>query len=615
MSGRKSAASMPPRRRMARNYLVIWVDGSIDETNEDCRNTLAQLRAVVSDVNMCETPQQCVEFLNEIDDGKAFIISSGALGQHLVADIHGMPTVDAIYIFCGNKARHEPWAKDWSKIRGVFTSIKPICESLKKVAHECDHDSIPMSFVPKQMLTKGTASSDEQNHNQLPPNYMYSVIFKEIILEINDPDSKSMNTLVKYCREKNIPEQEINEFRHNYHSESAVWWYTKEIFLYGMLNRGLRSLDMEAMSKLGFFIRSLHLQLMQLHQEQLANFRKPFTVYRGQGMTKEDFQNLLDSKGGLLSFNNFLSTNVVGVIFIMTIDQSKLSTSNTPFALIDEHSAIPSEQEILFTMHTVFRVVEMKQTAKNNRLWEVQLTITDDNDSQLSTLTNRIKEEVQGSSGWYRMGQLMLTVGHFDQAEELYQELLKSASTDSERAHIYHQLGIKNYHQGKYQEAVKFYEKALEIKRKTLPEDDVSLAPTYSNIGIAYNNMGEYSKALEYYEKSTKILEISLPPTHPNLATSYNNIGGVYKNMGEYSKALEFYEKSLKIREISLPPTHPDLATSYNNIGTTYYGMGEYSKALSYLEKSLDICRKSLPATHPDIKSTMNSIAVVKKKL
>ncbi|CAF4300628.1 unnamed protein product, partial [Rotaria magnacalcarata] len=75
--------------------------------------------------------------------------------------------------------------------------------------------------------------------------------------------------------------------------------------------------------------------------------------------------------------------DVVGVIFIMTIDQSKISTSNTPFAMIDEHSAIPSEQEILFTMHTVFRVVEMKQTAKNNRLWEVQLAITDDNDPQL----------------------------------------------------------------------------------------------------------------------------------------------------------------------------------------------------------------------------------------
>ncbi|CAF2039119.1 unnamed protein product [Rotaria magnacalcarata] len=94
------------------------------------------------------------------------------------------------------------------------------------------------------------------------------------------------------------------------------------------------------------------------------------------------------------------------------------------------------------------------------------------------------------------MGKLMLKVGHFDQAEELYQELLKNASTDSDRALIYHQLGVMNYHQGKYQEAVKFYEKSLEIYRKTLPEDDASLAPTYSNIGGVYKNMGEYSKAL-----------------------------------------------------------------------------------------------------------------------
>ncbi|CAF1399460.1 unnamed protein product, partial [Rotaria magnacalcarata] len=144
----------------------------------------------------------------------------------------------------------------------------------------------------------------------------------------------------------------------------------------------------------------------------------------------------------------------------------------------------------------------MKQTANNNRLWEVQLAITDDNDPQLSTLTNRIKEEVQGSTGWHRMGQLMLKVGHSNQAEELYQELLKNASTDSKRAHIYHQLGWLKGDQGKYPEAVKFYEKSLEIKRKTLPEDYASLATSYNNIGGVYNNMGEYSKALEFYEKA-----------------------------------------------------------------------------------------------------------------
>ncbi|CAF1250286.1 unnamed protein product, partial [Rotaria magnacalcarata] len=337
-----SLNSTQTRRRMIQNYLVIWVDGTIDENNEDCRNVLAQLRAAVSEVNVCRTPEQCVECLNDIDDEKAFVIVSGYVGQQLVPAIHSMHVVYAIYIFCGNKARHDQWANEWSKIRGVFTSIKPICESLKKVGRDYDHESIPMSFIPKQTMIEGATGLDQKYLDQLPPTYMYSVIFKDIILEINDDDAKSIKALEIYCKKQNIREAEINELKRKYHQKSPIWWYTTEIFLYGMLNRGLRSLDMEAMSKLGFFIRSLHLQLKQLHQEQLANFRKPFTVYRGQGMTKEDFQNLLDSKGGLLSFNNFLSTSmerkvgmefvertlqknpdVVGVIFIMTIDQSK----------------------------------------------------------------------------------------------------------------------------------------------------------------------------------------------------------------------------------------------------------------------------------------------------
>ncbi|CAF5221597.1 unnamed protein product, partial [Rotaria magnacalcarata] len=194
-------------------------------------------------------------------------------------------------------------------------------------------------------------------------------------------------------------------------------------------------------------------------------------------------------------------------------------------------------------MHSVFRIVEITQTPSNSRLWEVQLTITDESDPQLAGLTDCIKEEISGE-GWERMGQLMLQVGHFDQAEELYNELLKDASTDSDIAYIYHELGRVRKGQGEYPEAVKFYEKSLEIKRKTLSEDDVSLADTYGNIGIVYKNMGEYSKALEYYEKANKIFEISLSPTHPDLATSYNNIGSVYDSMGEYSKALQYYEKS-----------------------------------------------------------------------
>ena len=52
---------------------------------------------------------------------EAFVISSGALGQHLVFDIHNMAQVHTIYIFCDNKQLHEGWANEWPKIEGVFT--------------------------------------------------------------------------------------------------------------------------------------------------------------------------------------------------------------------------------------------------------------------------------------------------------------------------------------------------------------------------------------------------------------------------------------------------------------------------------------------------------------
>ncbi|CAF3924735.1 unnamed protein product, partial [Rotaria sp. Silwood1] len=43
-------------------------------------------------------------------------------------------------------------------------------------------------------------------------------------------------------------------------------------------------------------------------------------------------------------------------------------------------------------------------------MWEVQLTLTDDNDPQLANLTKWMKEDLREQTGWYRMGKLLLMV-------------------------------------------------------------------------------------------------------------------------------------------------------------------------------------------------------------
>ncbi|CAF4303702.1 unnamed protein product, partial [Adineta steineri] len=415
-------------------------------------------------------------------------------------------------------------------------------------------------------------------------------------------------------------------FEKNYQAQSAIWCYTS-LNIYSMLNYALRTLDADIIITMGFFMCHLHQQIQQLHQQQFnTDHGEPFIVYRGQGLMKSDFEKLLKLKGGLMSFNNFLSTSTdkevslqfadcalampdtVGILFIMSIDPCLKST---PFASIKDESYFKEEDEILFSMHTVFRVSAIKQMDNKNQLYQVELQLTSDDDEQLRLLTDRIREEAGSGTGWQRLGNLLLKIDQFNKAEELYKVLLEQTSDENEKQHYYNQLGYVKDEQGNYEKAIWYYEQALEIDQKTLSSNQSSLATPYNNIGFVYDNMGEYSKALSYHEKALEIQQNTLPSNHSSLARSYNNIGAVYDSMGEYLKALLFYEKAFEIRQKSLPSNHPSLAASYNNIGLVYNKMGEYSKALSYYEKALEICQKSLPPNHSSLAIPYNNIGFV----
>jgi tetratricopeptide (TPR) repeat protein len=388
--------------------------------------------------------------------------------------------------------------------------------------------------------------------------------------------------------------------------------------------------DVDIIIKMGFFISDLHRQIEELHKEQYDSHHveETFTVYRGQGLSKTAFEEMKETKGGLMSFNSFLSTskdrNVslhfahnaladpdsVGILFVMTIDPSK---SGTPFASINGVSYFQAEDEVLFSMHTVFRINAIKPLGENQRLIQVDLTLMgEDDDKDLRVLTDRIRVETfPDSEGWYRLGLMLFKMGQFQKSQQVYEVMLEQTTDESEKGAIYGQLGTMKRNQGEYKEAITYYEKGLEIKKKTLPANHLSLAVSYNNIGLVYKNMGEYSKALSSHEKALEIQQQSLPANHPDLAASYNNIGAVYYNMGEYSKSLSSHEKALEIRQQSLPPNHPDLAGSYGNIGNVYDSMGEYSKALSYFEKVLEIQQQSLPPNHPDLGGSYNNIGAV----
>ncbi|CAF0830309.1 unnamed protein product [Adineta steineri] len=461
---------------------------------------------------------------------------------------------------------------------------------------------------------------------------MYTQILKEILLTI-DFEDKHVKEFITYCREVFVENeyelQNIEKLERDYHDHIPIWWYTYQYFLYSMLNQALRLMDVDIIVRMGFFIKHLHRDIQRLHSEQFGGEQsdKTFTVYRGQYLSKEDFTEMTNTKGGLLSFNNFLSTSkdrdvsllfapqtvtnsdLVGVLLVMSINPTH---STTPFACVTDVSHFHMEDEVLFSMHTIFRIGDIQSMDGNNHLYQVDLTLTNDSDQDLRTLTDQIRQETfPDEEGWYRLGLLLINIGQFIKAREICEFLLHQATNENDKAKLYHQLGRIKRNQGEYQEALSYYEKARAIRQQSLNSNHPDLAMSYNSISLVYNSIGDYPKALISLEKALAIQQQSLPSNHPHLGMSYNNIGNLYYNMGDYPIALQSLEKALAIQQQSLPFNHPDLGVSYNNIGLVYKNMGDYPRALSYYEKDLAIGQQSLASNHPDLAVSYNDIGLV----
>ena len=621
-----NTASRRCHPRNIQNFRLVLLKNTTDEINNvDLINSITKLRQIGNVMEIFIEIDDCIDFITDIENEQVFMICAATLDRTIYSILHDIVQITSIYILRQQDECHDSWTREWSKLKGMFVDKASIYDEIKLAAQQCDQNAVSLSFV------KTADTSTNKNLDKLDQTFMYTLLLKEILLTI-DFEQKCFDDFIKYCREElsisnSIDIKIVDKFEKEYHHHNPIWWYTYPCFLYSMINRALRTMEIDLIVKMGFFVRDLHMDITKLHNERYngQNRLNAFIVYRGQGLIRTDFEKLQETQGGLMSFNNFLSTSVdrdisymfadsnqynpgfVGVLFKITIDPSK---STTAFANIHNISAYQTEEEILFSMHSVFRIEEIVQIHEDNdRLWQVDLTLTNDDDPQLRDLTESIRQETYPSAkGWYRLGNLLMQLGLFDKARQIFDIMLDNTNSDYEKALVYHIFGMINSGEGNFTKAIESYGRSVDIYQKILSPSDPQFAVSCGGLGIAYINLGEYSKALLCHEKALEISEKTLPSDHPASATPYNNIATTLFAMGEYSKALSFSEKALQIEQKTLPSNHPKLAGSHNNIGTIYNKMGNYLKALSHHEKALHIMVETLPPNHPDLASTYNNI-------
>jgi CHAT domain-containing protein/Tfp pilus assembly protein PilF len=211
------------------------------------------------------------------------------------------------------------------------------------------------------------------------------------------------------------------------------------------------------------------------------------------------------------------------------------------------------------------------------------------------------------------MGDYKAAERYFQQALEIRKKVF--GEEHPEYASSLGNLGVLHSDMGDYKVAATYYKQALEIKMKAFGDEHPEYASSLGNLGIVYSEMGDYKAAEPYYRQTVEIIKKAFGEEHPGYASSLGNLGNLYSTMGDYKLAEPYYKQSLEIRKKVLGEEHPDYALSLNNFGHFYFDKNDFISAEPYFKQSAEIYKNALGEEHPDYLDALTSYAYVLQRI
>lgn len=150
---------------------------------------------------------------------------------------------------------------------------------------------------------------------------------------------------------------------------------------------------------------------------------------------------------------------------------------------------------------------------------------------------------------------------HYLQALELYDR----GHDHSQHAMLLNQLAALCWASNSREEAVKFYQRAIEVATMLHGENHPEVGVATNNLGVAYTQMGNYAIAEVLHMQAMGIREKCFGAVHPEVAQSMANLAVVYHSQGNYDKAEAFYQAALKTYERFPQKTDSELGTVRTN--------------------------------------------------
>jgi predicted O-linked N-acetylglucosamine transferase (SPINDLY family) len=153
---------------------------------------------------------------------------------------------------------------------------------------------------------------------------------------------------------------------------------------------------------------------------------------------------------------------------------------------------------------------------------------------------------------------------------------------DSDQPPLLTNLGLSYAGQGRHQEAMECYRRALQL--------DANYPEANNNLGVVLREEGEPEAAAKYYQRALEL--------RPNYGDAHNNLAIVLFDLGRYEQAEQHFRRALELR-----PGTPEI---YNNLGATLRELGRDEDALQAYGQALQL--------KPNNPSTINNLGIMKQQ-
>ena len=477
------------------------------------------------------------------------------------------------------------------------------------IAAKCDSDQCTFDVDPTSITVFAPANTDDAM-SPVDLSFIHAQLIKDLLLTNTFDEQLAAKNFVEFYKEHDgiAAGNDINaltKFKSEYNQHSAIWWYTHPGAIHQLLNEALRTQDVLGMLRMGFFVQRLHRQIEHL-AKNAEEVTSGFVVYRGQGLSFDDYGKVKEGEGGMLSFNTFLMAESnreealatarravrdgfdTAVLLCISIEPS-MDVPPT-FTSLDHQSYFDqSENEYLFSLPTVFRIEKVEKLAESDGILMVHLRPTTMNDRRVRKLMLETRNTVEGFTPMYSLGKLVKLMARYSTAEVIYNQLLNELKeTDLTRIEIInHELGRIQDASGNLAAALASYERAFEVASRHRLPNDSEFARILTNMGGVLLKQKMFDAALKNFQEALRLEMQSSVADHPGRASIYNNIAITLENQGRFHESVLTQELSIALRLQHSLHNHDDLSISYLNLAFTYHKLKNYTMAISYFEKSL----------------------------